>query len=69
MTKKGSRWISIGWTYNDEVYVKSFQLLLNETQIGSVDKGMSSYNYTKLLPNQEYIGIFFCLLYNYFFII
>ncbi len=53
LSGKGSRWISIKWKFNEDVYVKSFELYLNQTLIENLDKEIFSYNSTKLLPNQE----------------
>ena len=51
---KGSRFISIEWTFGETVYVEFYQFFLNRVLIATLNGGIFSYSYINLLPNREY---------------
>jgi hypothetical protein len=47
-----SRWISIHWTIPEITFIRSFDILRNQSQVANVNKTRNTYTYINVLPNQ-----------------
>jgi hypothetical protein len=49
---EGSRWISIRWYIDEDAYIQSFDLFMNQSKVATVGGSILWYNHTNLLPDR-----------------
>ncbi|UJR14401.1 hypothetical protein I4U23_001398 [Adineta vaga] len=54
LMEKGSRWITIAWSLDENTYIRSFELFVNSTYLTTIGSLERSYRYENILPNRIY---------------